>query len=171
MLSSSVREPIAFLFRGDQRGQQVVLTRRLASLVDDAFDEVLHVAAGFRCRDTFLGGDQRLERQRDRLRPRPQLLPFVGGHAEELGDHLERERERERRDEIASTVGLDSIEDLVDHLDHPGPPCLDRLRRERTSGEAPHPRVLRRVDVQKRLGEALVARLALVLVAEEAHAL
>ena len=166
-----VRQAVAFLLRGDERGQQVVVARRLAPLVDHAFDELAHVGRGLGGRKAFLGRDQRLERERDRLRPRPQLIAFVGRHAEDLGDDLERERERERRDEVAPAVGRDSIEDLVDHLDDPRSPRLDRLRRERTGGEAPHTRVLRRVDVEKRLVEALVARLALLLVAEQADAL
>ena len=66
-----------------------------------------------------------------------QLFALVGRHAEQLGDDLERQRERERRDQVAPTVGRDRVEDLVDHLDDTGAPRVDGLRRERAGPRGP----------------------------------
>ena len=56
-----------------------------------------------------------------------------------------------------AVAGREVVEQLVDHLLHAGPQLLDGARGERLRHQLAQPGVVGRVDVEDRLGAALLA--------------
>jgi hypothetical protein len=84
------------------------------------------------------------------VRPAADLVAVIGGHAQHLGDHTERQREREVDDDVHRPARRDPVERLVDQSLHPGPQALDRLRCERLRYKPAEAVVVGRVEVEHR---------------------
>ena len=74
-------------------------------------------------------------RPHERVRPLAELVAVGRRDAEQLRDHRDRQRERERRHELHLAVGGDGVEQLVGDLLDPRPQLLDHPRRERLGDE------------------------------------
>ena len=143
------REAVAFLLGGDHRGQQVV--GGLASLpLDRRVDVGDHVVGRAHHLRDLVGRRERLERRDERVRPVAQLQAVGLRHAEHLGDHRERERERQVGDHVHLAAGGGGVEHPVHERLHVGEQLLDAPRRERLADEPPDPGVVGRVDVEDR---------------------
>ena len=67
-----------------------------------------------------------LEAERERVRPAAEQVAVGVGHAEHVGDHLEREREREVGDDLQAVAARHHrVERVVDELLHAGRQLLD----------------------------------------------
>ncbi len=80
-------------------------------------------------------------------------------HAEHLGDHPERQREREVADHVhlASTFNDDGVEGVVDHRLHAGGQLLDRAGGEHLLHQLAQPRVVGGIEVEELVGAPLRA--------------
>ena len=154
----SVQRLTIRVMSGDEDAQQVV--GGMPPLPRD--DLIGDVAA-----DRLVGVDRSLQltlpsRQgglRHRLRPGADLFTLIGvGHAEDVGDHLEREGEGERSDHVDR---LARVEGLLLHLvEHDGDVLDDRRsqrlhlpRREDLGHDPSDSRVSGRIEVDQAVGE------------------
>jgi len=90
----------------------------------------------------------RREKRHERL---SELVSPSLGHAEQLADDGERQREREARHQVDRriwTVRLDVVEEIVDHLLDPRLQRFDPAQRERGGDQPAEPGVVGRVDVE-----------------------
>ena len=100
--------------------------------------------------------ERRLEPERERVRPVAQLVAVAVGHAEHVGDHLERQREREVGDHLHRVAARDDgVERGVDELLHARRELLDRARREHLLHDPADARVIGRIDVEHAAGAPL----------------
>ena len=145
------REDVAFFLDGDECRQEVV-GWVIALPPDRGLDVFGHVQPGIDDRRDVFGRRDRLERPHERVRPCAQLRAIGLGHAEQLRDHEEGEREREVGDDVdgRAAAGRGVVEELVDqHLDARDE-RLDPPRRERLRHEPADARVVGRVEVEDR---------------------
>ena len=93
-----------------------------------------------------------LSSSRGRSRPdeRPEPRVVLGGHADELADDGDREREAERVQQL-DLAGLDAVEDPLDEVADASAEGLDATRCEGPADEAPDARVVGRVEEQHRV--------------------
>ena len=156
--SSFSRQPLAIVFSLDQPGQHVAVG--VAGLCPaplhqdlEIGEKILHraVAAG-----EGLRRDHRLQRAQDRQRPVAQRPALVARHAEQVADHLDRNRGREILDQIDIAPGGESVEQAVDQRHQIGFHLGDRARRQRAHDQPAHPRVRRRVVEHEAGGVVLV---------------
>ena len=152
-------QPVTFVLGGDQRAEEVVVRVRslpVEGLVDIGDDVVDRIERG----ELLVTGEDRVERLHDGTRPLPQLRAVATlGDPEHLGDHDERQRERQVGDEVhlAGPARVDRIEVLVDELLHPGLELLDGPRREHLRHEPAEAVVVGRVEVEHRVRATLAA--------------
>ena len=97
-----------------------------------------------------LDRQQRLEAERERVRPVAHLRLLRRRHAEHLGDHPERQREREVADDVhlASTFDDDGVEGVVDHRLHAWGELLDRAGGEHLLHQLAEPGVVGGIEVE-----------------------
>ena len=115
-------EAVALVLGRDQRGEQVVARVLRASTRSSRRCSATMLSPASNARERLLAGEDRVERLHDRARPLAQLRAVAAvGDAEHLGDHDERQREREVGDEVhlAGAARVDRVEVLVDELLRP----------------------------------------------------
>ncbi len=100
-----------------------------------------------------------IERLHDRARPLAELRAVAAlGDAQHLRDDDERQRERERRDEIDIGARCPGhVEMLVDELLHPGPQCFDHAGREHLRHQSAQAVVVGRIEVEHVVRAAFAA--------------
>ena len=140
-------EPLVAVAGADQPAHEVVAGAGLLGL-DERFEH-RDDRVGRLLRPCVLGGGRGGDEQRGESAP--QVGPIRLGHAEQLADDGERQRERERADEVDPRVrsgGGDVVEEVVDDGLHARAERLDAARREGGRDEAAQPGVIRRVDAE-----------------------
>ena len=137
-------ERVAALLDGDERADQILaalpapLFEERAQIVDELLHQLAEACDVVR----------RERRCHDRVRPRAEAVAVGGGHAEELGDHGDRERKREFLDETHLAARLDPVDQLVGDLLDAWAQPLDHPRRERLRDEPAQATVVVAVLVQ-----------------------
>ena len=91
---------------------------------------------------------RRERRAHHRGRPLAKALAVGNGNAEQLGDHRDRQREGELRDEVHLAGGRDAVDQLVGDLLDPRPQPFDHARCERLRDEAAEAQVVFAVAVE-----------------------
>jgi hypothetical protein len=81
-------------------------------------------------------------------RPRPQERPVAARDAEQLGDHGDRQRLCDRRQQVELARAGDRIDQVVGELLHRLAHGLDHARRERLRHQSPDPGVVGRLHVE-----------------------
>ncbi len=145
-------EAVAGLLDEQQLRQQVVArgARRRSSMTSRRYRPSAGRRLVGRLHRRVVGG--RLQRRRERLRPVADLGLAFGGHAQQVGDHLERHREGQLVDQLHRAALGRAVEDVVDQLLDPRTEPLDGRRGERQRDEAAQPGVIGRVEAEDALG-------------------
>ena len=113
----------------------------------------VHLVAGRERGGELFVGDDRIECLHQGSRPRAQLQPVLSlGHAEQVGDHREGERERDVGDhvDLAVAAGLGVGEEVVEEGLHTGSEVFDHSRGEDLGDEAAQAVMVGRIEVEHR---------------------
>ena len=142
------RERVAVVVRLHQRAEQVI--PRLRSFLLDQRRELGEQVVA---RLQHLRRVERREAEH-RVGPRPEPLLPAWRHAEQLADHVHRQRPGQAGDQVRRRpVGRHTIQQRVGVLLHPRAQQFDAAAGERARDELAQPRVLRRVHHHQRGGD------------------
>ncbi len=153
-------QAVAVLLGGDHAAEQVV--GRVAPLpLDGVVDVGEHlVGGGDDAAQVGLVGE-RLERAGHLVRPGAELVAVAVGHAQQLADDDERQREGEAGEEVDRLAGAVSAGDVVEQLGHEDTGSfaepLDPADGEGARHQAAQPGVVGRVEAQDRAAALAVA--------------
>ena len=144
-------ERLAVLLRVDELGEQVVA--RVGPLPLDRRGAVgVEVAVGDHRVARLLDAEDRIERLDDRVGPVAELVAIGVGHPEHLGDHGERQREREVGDDVHLAGRGHGVERVVDELGDLGAQLAHALGGEHLAHELADAGVVRGIDVEDAAG-------------------
>ncbi len=113
---------------------------------------------------------RRLERPEDRQRPAAQRSALRARHAEEVADHLDRDRRREIGDDVEGLLMRDGVDEGIDQRDDSRLHDTDGARRQRAGDQSPNPAVQRRV-VEHQAGRVVLVERRVAVFRPELDAL
>jgi hypothetical protein len=142
-----LREALAGVVAGDEPREHVGVgvARIRAARFDERREVRQHLRDGAVARGGALVREHRLQRAEDRERPCAERPALRARHAEEVADHLDRNRRGEILDQVDAAARRQRVEQVVDEAHEPRLHRRDMTLRQRAQDRTAHARVQRRI--------------------------